>query len=116
MIEEWIAEVKRGSDFRQLGMILIHNGVVRSTSKEGDIVSGMDLTYDKEKLNGLIDEFSKKEGILTVRAWINEGHLKVGDDIMYVLVAGRLRKYVLPALEGFVSKIKQEVVSEKEFS
>ena len=116
MIEEWIAEVKKGSDFRELGMILIHNGVVRATSKEGDIVSGMHLTYDKEKLNDLVDEFGKKEGILTIRAWINEGHLKVGDDIMYVLVAGRLRKYVLPALEGLVSRIKQEVVSEKEFS
>ena len=116
MIEGWIAEVKKGSDFRELGMILIHNGVVRATSKEGDIVSGMHLTYDKEKLNDLVDEFGKKEGILTIRAWINEGHLKVGDDIMYVLVAGRLRKYVLPALEGLVSRIKQEVVSEKEFS
>ena len=116
MIEEWIAEVKRGSDFRELGMILIHNGVVRATSKEGGIVSGMYLTYDKQRLNDLVDEFGKKEGILTVRAWINEGHLKVGDDIMYVLVAGRLRKYVLPALEGLVSRIKQEVVSEKEFS
>jgi len=116
MIEKWIAEVKKGSDFRELGMILVHNGVVRATSKEGDIVSGMYLTYDKEKLNDLVDEFSKKEGILTIRAWINEGRLKVGDDIMYVLVAGRLRKYVLPALEGLVSSIKQEVVSEEEFS
>ena len=36
MVDEWIAEVKKGSDFRELGMILIHNGVVRATSKEGD--------------------------------------------------------------------------------
>ena len=116
MIEEWITEVKKGSYSRELGMILVHNGVVRATSKEGDIVSGMYLTFDKEKLNNLVDEFGKKEGIFAIRAWINEGHLNVGDDIMYVLVAGRLRKYVLPALEGLVSRIKQEVVSEEEFS
>ena len=116
MIEEWIAEVKRGSDFRELGMILIHNGVVRATSKDGGIVRAMSLTYDKERLNDLVDEFGKKEGIFTIRAWINEGRLNVGDDIMYVLVAGRLRKYVLPILEELVERIKQEVVSEEEIS
>jgi len=116
MVEEWIADVKKGSDSGELGMILVHNGVVRATSKEGAAVSGMYLTYNKEKLAALIDEFGKREGIVTIRAWINEGRLNVGDDIMYVLVAGRLRKYVLPVLEEFVSRIKQEVVSEEEFS
>ena len=116
MVEEWIADVKKGSDLRELGMILVHNGVVRATSKKGTDVSGMYLTYNKEKLDTLIDEFKKKEGIVTVRAWINEGRLNIGDDIMYVLVAGRLRTYVLPALEGLVARIKQEVVSEEEFS
>lgn len=116
MVEEWITDVKKGSDFRELGMILIHNGVVRATSKEGKIVRGMYLTYNKEKLNALLDEFEKREGILTIRVWINEGHLNVGDDIMYVLVAGRLRTYVLPTLEELVTRIKQEVVSEEEFS
>jgi molybdopterin synthase catalytic subunit len=116
MIEKWIAEVKKGTDFKELGMILVHNGVVRATSKEGELVSGMNLTYDTEKLDTLVDEFGKKEGIVAIRVWINEGRLKVGDDIMYVLVAGRLRAYVLPVLEGLVSRIKQEFVSEKEFS
>lgn len=116
MIERWITDVKKGSDFRELGMILIHNGVVRATSKDGKSVKGMRLTYDKRKLRSLVDEYMKREGIITVKAWINEGHLKVGDDIMYVLVAGRLRRYVLPTLEELVSRIKQEVVSEEEFS
>jgi molybdopterin synthase catalytic subunit len=116
MVEEWIADVKKSSDFRKLGMILVHNGVVRATSKKGSAVSGMYLTYDKEKLDSLIDEFGKREGIITVRAWINEGRLNVGDDIMYVLVAGRLRTYVMPTLEELVTRIKQEVVSEEEFS
>ena len=34
-----------------------------------------------------------------IKAWTNEGPLKVGDDIMYVLVAGRLRTNVLPTFE-----------------
>lgn len=116
MIEQWIAEVKKSSDPRELGMILIHNGIVRATSKHGKDVSGMHLSYDKEKLNSLISEFSKKEGIVAIKAWINEGTLDAGDDIMCVLVAGRLRTNVLPVFEELLSRIKKEVVSENEFS
>ena len=35
MIDEWIKEVKGSADFKDLGMILVHNGVVRATSKDG---------------------------------------------------------------------------------
>jgi molybdopterin synthase catalytic subunit len=116
VIEKWIAEVKGSADPERLGMILIHNGVVRGTSKKGESVKSMHLSYDKEKLNSLISEFKKKEGVVEIKAWINEGNLKIGDDIMYVLIAGRLRTDVLPTFEALLSKIKGEVVSEKEFS
>jgi molybdopterin synthase catalytic subunit len=116
VIEQWIAEVKENSNSGKLGMILIHNGIVRATSKYGKSVKGMYLTYDKEKLNSLIDELRKRKGIVAIKAWINEGNLNVGDDIMYVLVAGRLRTYVLPTFEELISSIKNEVISEEEFS
>lgn len=115
MIDQWVAEVKKNADFQALGMILAHNGVVRATSKEGKPVKGMRLSYNRERLDTLLAEYRKKEGIVEVKAWINEGLLKIGDDIMYALVAGKLRKYVIPALEEFVSKIKNEVVIEEEF-
>lgn len=115
MIDQWIAEIKKDSDFLDLGMILAHNGVVRATSKEGHPVKGMRLSYNRERLETLISEYKTKEGIVEVKAWINEGLLKTGDDIMYALVAGKLRKFVIPTLEEFVSRIKNEVVSEEEF-
>ncbi|HMK50340.1 MAG TPA: molybdenum cofactor biosynthesis protein MoaE [Thermodesulfovibrionales bacterium] len=115
MVEEWIAEIKKTADYDRLGMILVHNGMVRSTSKDGSAVKGMHLTCDREKLDSLVKEYSQKEGIFAVRAWINEGLLNVGDDIMYLLVAGKFRTYVLPVLEELVGRIKKEVVSEKEF-
>ena len=115
MIEKWIAEVKKRADPRELGMFLAHHGIVRATSKQGRNVKGMRLLYDREKLQILVDTFSKRNGIVAVNAWINEGTLSVGDDIMYVLVAGKFRTDVLPVLEEMVSKIKNEVVSEREF-
>ncbi len=115
MIEQWISEIKKNSDFKELGMILVHNGMVRATSKAGRIVKGMRLYYDKQKLNSLIDEFSKKDGIVAIKVWINEGILNIGDDIMYALVAGKFRTIVIPVLEELVSKIKTEIVKEDEF-
>lgn len=44
MVEQWIADVKGSSDFRELGMILMHNGIVRATSKDGKTVKGMHLS------------------------------------------------------------------------
>jgi len=116
MVEQWIKDMKMRSDFRDLGMILIHNGIVRATSKDGKPVKGMHLYYDREKLSYLLDELSKRDGIVEIKVWINEGLLKVGDDIMYALVAGKFRTSVIPVLEELVSRIKKEIVSEIEIS
>jgi molybdopterin synthase catalytic subunit len=51
-----------------------------------------------------------------VRAWINQGTLKLGDDIMYVCVAGRFRKDVLPVFQELITLIKTEIVHEEEMS
>jgi len=114
MVEQWIKDMKMRSDFRDLGMILIHNGIVRATSKGGKPVKGMHLYYDREKLSLLLDELSKRDGIVEIKVWINEGLLKIGDDIMYALVAGKFRTSVIPVLGELVSRIKKEIVSEVE--
>lgn len=114
MIEQWIDEIKRHPESSFIGMILIHNGIVRATSKNGKPVRGMRLSYNFQKLGEIVEEIKKREGIVEVKAWINEGDLKIGDDIMKVLVAGRLRTDVFPALQDLVSKIKKEVVHEEE--
>ncbi len=114
MIDAWIEEIKRNPQSKAAGMILIHNGIVRETSKDGKYIKGMKLSYDREKLNDIIHDIRKKEGIIEVKVWINEGELKIGDDIMKVLVAGRLRTDVFPALQELVGRIKKEVVYEKE--
>lgn len=114
MIEQWIKDIKSRSDFKDLGMILVHNGMVRATSKDGEPVKEMHLDYDKKKLADLLDELSKREGVVEIKVWINEGLLKIGDDIMYALVAGKFRTSLIPVLEELVSKIKKEIVSERE--
>jgi molybdopterin synthase catalytic subunit len=116
MIDTWIKEVKAGADPEELGMMLVHNGIVRGTSKSGRPVSGMTLSYDREKLASLIPVFKRRPGIIDVKVWINSGALKVGDNIMFLLVAGRFRTDVLPVFEEFLSLIKNEIVTEAETS
>ena len=115
MIDKWIAEVKEESDPRELGMILVHNGLVRATSKDSRDVRGINLSMDRNRLEELIRYYNEQEGIEAVRVRINEGQLAIGDSIMYVLVAGRFRTDVLPAFEALIAAIKTEVVTEQEY-
>jgi molybdopterin synthase catalytic subunit len=114
MIDKWIEEVKQGAPPEELGMILVHNGIVRGTSKSGRPVGGMTLSYDHAKLASLVPGFKRRPGIIDVKVWINSGDLKVGDNIMFLLVAGRFRTDVLPVFEEFLSLIKNEIVTEAE--
>ena len=114
MIEQWISEIRRSCDPDSVGMILVHDGIVRATTKDGKPVSAMRLSYDKVKLESAAEACRQKEGIADVRVWVNEGDLKIGDDIMKVCVAGRFRTDVLPALQELLSRIKQEIVHEEE--
>lgn len=114
MIDEWIKEIKETSDPESLGMILVHNGIVRGTAKDGKPVKAMQLSYNQEALDSCVSRLKKREGITAIRAWINYGLLNIGDDIMYVLVAGRFRTDVLPVFQELLSTIKNEIVREQE--
>ncbi|MBC7292755.1 MAG: molybdenum cofactor biosynthesis protein MoaE, partial [Thermoleophilia bacterium] len=75
----------------------------------------MNLSYDRQRLEDVVSRIKAMPGVVAVRAWINEGRLKVGDDIMYALVAGDIRENVFGALQELVRLIKSEVVTEQEF-
>ncbi|HON59255.1 MAG TPA: molybdenum cofactor biosynthesis protein MoaE [Smithella sp.] len=114
MIEQWIKEIKATCAPDGLGMILLHDGIVRATAKDGKPVRGMNLSYDREKLENAVRELKKKNGIADIKVWINEGRLQVGDDIMKVCVAGRFRTDVLPVFQELIAVIKNEIVREEE--
>ena len=114
MIDEWVKEIKENCDSESLGMILVHNGIVRGTAKDGKLVKGMKLSYDKDALESCVARLKNREGIAAIRVWINSDILSIGDDIMYLLVAGRFRTDVLPVLEDLLSTVKNEIMHEEE--
>ena len=113
-IDDWICDVKAQPDSAAIGMILAHQGIVRGTSRSGELVRGMVLHGNRERLEDVLAEARTWPGVFAVRAWVNEGSLSVGDDIMKVLVAGDIRDNVFAALQRLVSLIKSEVLSESE--
>jgi len=114
VIDEWLKDVKQRANPEDLGMIMVHNGVVRGTSKSGRPMQSMKLSYDQKRLNSVIPIFKQRTGVVEVKVWINSGNLKVGDNIMFLLVAGRFRTDVLPVFEQMLSLIKNEIVAEEE--
>jgi len=114
MIEQWIKEIKTECPPEKLGMLLIHNGIVRASAKDGQPVQSMMLSYDKGLLSNVLKTFKAKEGIADIRVWINEGKLQIGDDIMNVCVAGRFRTDILPVFQELLTIIKRDIVREDE--
>jgi molybdopterin synthase catalytic subunit len=113
-VNAWIGEVKAQPGFDAAGMLLVHRGVVRGTSRSGDPVSAMTLVVDRGRLERAVADARTWEGVVAVRAWVNEGLLAIGDDIMSILVAGDIRDHVFAAMQRLVTLIKTEVVSESE--
>jgi len=117
----WLKEAKAHESAPRIGMYLTHNGIVRESNKasvrNGEAerkVKGMLFSYDEEKLNSVIADARALDGIYYIRVWLNEGELKTGDDIMYVLIGGDIRPRVVDCLQYLVGRIKNECVVETE--
>ena len=109
-----IDRIKLHPDYPKVGMILCHIGVVRGTSRSGQGVSGLTLTVDREALDAILAEQRQRPGIVDILAEIREGWLRVGDDIMFIMVAGDLRDHVIPVLEDTLNAIKKRVTRKVE--
>ncbi len=121
-MDQWLSEAKADPTAAKVGMYLVHNGVVRQTPKamvrqgidDGSLVRELEFSYDEAKVEQAVEETYRMEGIYYIKAWLNEGRLSVGDDIMYVLIGGDIRPRVIDALQFLVQKIKTECVTEIE--
>ncbi len=123
-LDQWLREAKAEPSAANCGMYLAHNGIVRQTARalvrqgaqDAAPVRGMLFSYDLEKVDAAVAETRALPGIYHVRVWLNEGELRLGDDIMLVLIGGDIRPHVVDALQYLVGRIKNECVQEREIS
>ena len=115
-ISKTIAELKKDPAFAEnVGMVLVHNGVVRAWSrKDKGTVTAIKVTPDLEKMEAIRREFEQKPGIYKVLVEAKSGTLKPGDDLLFIVVAGDIRENVKPVLADLLDRIKAEAVTKSE--
>lgn len=121
-LDDMLARAKASEHADKCGMFLLHDGVVRVDAKakvregkeDAADVCGMDFSYDAEGLAQAVKAAYEYPGVYYVDAWLNEGHLKPGDDIMRVVVGGDIRDNTVDGLLRLVKVIKTTLVKEIE--
>jgi molybdopterin synthase catalytic subunit len=106
-----IDSVKKQPSFKDAGAIGLFVGVVRGTSEEGE-VRKLELQAYEEKadevLGKICGDLKRKPEIVDVQIHHLLGDFEVGEDLVYVLVAGGHRQQVFPVLEEAVERYKKE--------
>lgn len=115
-ISQTIAELKKRPGFQDnVGMILVHNGVVRNWSrKDKSSVTALEVTPDFKKIEALRSEFLEREGIFEIIIEARTGTFVPGDDLLFIIVAGDLRENIKPVLAELLDRVKSEAIAKKE--
>jgi len=106
--------LKAHPDFHKAGMIATHLGIVRSFSRDGSPVEGLDVEFNNEKVEEIKQDIKSRTGIVDVIIETNAGSLKVSDEVVTIMVAGDTRDNVFPALTDAINRIKSEAAVEIE--
>lgn len=119
-LSELITSVKGNSDFDKAGAIATFVGVVRNTSLQNENVEGLEIEAYEEQANKVLgsicNDLKKREGIVDVQIHHFVGKFKVGEDLVYVVVAGGHRQNVFAILQEAVERYKRETpVFKKEY-
>jgi len=113
-LNRMIEVIKTSPNFHKAGMIASHLGIVRSFSRNGKAVSGVEVEFDTGKIDEIMRDIKSRAGIVEILIETNSGHLEVGDEIVAVVVAGDIRDNVFPALIDAVNRMKSEASTKKE--
>ena len=107
-----IESVKKRPDFNTVGAMTLFIGVVRGETEQGESVSRLQLeAYDEkadETLERICEELRAEKGIVDVQIHHFTGEFELGEDLVYVLVAGGHRENVFPVLRKAVERYKKE--------
>ena len=115
-----IKNAKKSSNCEKMGAMTVFVGVARGETLEGEKVQKLKLEAYKEKadevLDKICDELSRKPGIVDVQIHHLVGEFNIGEEMVYVLVAGSHRTDVFPVLQEAVERYKSEApVFKKEY-
>jgi len=108
-----IKNTSKSENYSKAGAVAQFIGVVRGETIKGENVQKLKLEAYEEKANEVLlnicRELSLKKGIINVQIHHLLGEFEVGEDLVYVSVAGAHRTDVFPVLHEAVERYKKEV-------
>ena len=111
-LNDLMANIKKNPEYTKTGAIGLFIGVARGENNEGQKVQKLTLEAYEEKANEVLDgicgDLQKKEGIVDVQIHHLLGEFDVGEDLVYVSVAGSHRPEVFSVLREAVERYKHE--------
>jgi len=119
-LDKMVESVKHGQDSGKIGALAIFVGVVRGETLGGEKVQKLEVESYEENANHVLScicqDLKKREGVVDVQIHHFTGDFRVGEDLVYVLVAGSHRENVFPVLKEAVERYKKEApIFKKEF-
>ncbi len=119
-VSDLVKNTIESKNYSKAGAIAHFIGVVRGETIKGERVKKLKIESYEEKanevLNNICKELANKSGIVNVQIHHLLGEFDIGDDIVYVSVAGSHRTNVFQVLHEAVERYKNEVpVFKKEF-
>ena len=98
-LDRLIARVKAHPQISRAGMILCHNGIVREFDRSGARrVRGLRVVVNRSEIERVRLWAKSQPGIVAVEIEAFEGEFQVGDDLLYVVVAGDVRENVFAVM------------------
>ena len=111
-VQDAIDNIKKDPNYPKAGAIALFIGVVRGDTFESERVEKLTIEAYEEKANQVLakisDDLTQKHGVVNVQIHHLLGEFNVGDDLVYVAVAGAHRTDVFSALQEVVERYKIE--------
>ena len=111
-LQQLVDSIKQTQNADKTGAIGIFIGVARGENNQGEKVQKLTLEAYEEKANQTLEQIcedlKKNPGIVDVQIHHLLGEFDVGDDMVYVSVAGSHRPEVFKVLREAVERYKHE--------
>jgi molybdopterin synthase catalytic subunit len=111
-VTDLINNAKRSENYEKTGAMALFIGITRGETLEGEKVRKLTLESYEEKANEVLgkicDDLAKKPGIVDVQIHHLLGEFNIGEDLVYVLVAGSHRTDIFPVLREAVERYKSK--------
>ena len=105
-------ELRANPNFRKTGAVAVFVGVARGETTEKERVQKLELEAYAEKADAVLESICKnliaRQGIVDVQIHHLVGTFEIGDELVYVAVAGGHRQSVFRVLEEAVERYKHE--------